>query len=197
MFTGIIQAVGQIRSISASDKGATLSFATADMDFSTVAIGDSIAINGVCLTAIEVGEDYFMADLSQETLDCTIFSQLQAGDHINMEKALRLSQGIDGHLVSGHVDGIANVVDKYPEGESVRFKISLPQNLVKYVARKGSVCINGVSLTVNDIEDDVFGINIVPHTLSATTLGELVVDSEVNLEVDIIARHLEQLLNHK
>ena len=197
MFTGIIQAVGQIRSISASDKGATLSFATADMDFSTVAIGDSIAINGVCLTAIEVGEDYFMADLSQETLDCTIFSQLQAGNHINMEKALRLSQGIDGHLVSGHVYGIAKVVDKYPEGESVRFKISLPQNLVKYVARKGSVCINGVSLTVNDIEDDVFGINIVPHTLSATTLGELVVGSEVNLEVDIIARHLEQLLNHK
>lgn len=197
MFTGIIQAVGQIRSISASDKGATLSFATADMDFSTVAIGDSIAINGVCLTAIEVGEDYFVADLSQETLDCTIFSQLQAGDRVNMEKALRLSQGIDGHLVSGHVDGIAKVVDKYPEGESVRFKISLPQNLVKYVARKGSVCINGVSLTVNDIENDVFGINIVPHTLSATTLGELVVGSEVNLEVDIIARHLEQLLNNK
>ncbi len=197
MFTGIIQALGTIKSIDASAKGATLEFQTNDMDFSTVDIGDSIAINGVCLTAIEVGSNSFKADLSQETLDCTIFSDLDVGSNINMEKALRLNQGIDGHLVSGHVDGIAKVSDKYPEGDSVRFKISTPHSLVKYIARKGSVCLNGVSLTVNDIDGDEFGINIVPHTLSATTLGELEIGSSINLEVDIIARHLEQLLNNK
>ena len=194
MFTGIIQALGEIAEIRASDKGATLRFSSSQLDFSNVAIGDSIATNGVCLTAIETGENYFVADLSQETLDCTTFGQLGEGAQVNLEKALRLNQGIDGHLVSGHVDGVAQVVDKYTEGESTRFKISAPQSLVKYIARKGSVCLNGVSLTVNEIEGEVFGINIVPHTLSATTLGELEVDSRVNLEVDIIARHLEQLL---
>ena len=194
MFTGIIQALGEIAAVSASDKGATLQFSSDQLDFSSVAIGDSIATNGVCLTAIEIGSDYFTADLSQETLDCTTFGQLSKGARVNLEKALRLDQGIDGHLVSGHVDGVAQVVDKYAEGESTRFKISAPQSLVKYIARKGSVCLNGVSLTVNEIEAEVFGINIVPHTLSATTLGELEVGSTVNLEVDIIARHLEQLL---
>jgi len=135
--------------------------------------------------------------LSQETLNCSIFDQLNEGDKVNLEKALRLNQGIDGHLVSGHVDGIATVVDKFNEGESTRFKIKAPQSLVKYIARKGSVCINGVSLTVNEIIDNVFDLNIVPHTLIATTLGELNIDSQVNLEVDIIARHLEQLIANK
>lgn len=197
MFTGIIQAIGQIKTKVAYDKGAVFSFSTTDLDFSDVAIGDSIAVNGVCLTAIEIGQDFFKADVSQETLDCSIFSQLEQGDPVNLEKALRLNQGIDGHLVSGHVDGIAQVSERYNEGESTRFKISAPDNLVKYIARKGSVCINGVSLTVNSIVDNIFDLNIVPHTLTATTLGELQVDSQVNLEVDIIARHLEQLLTSK
>jgi len=195
MFTGIIQAIGQIKTKDVHNKGAVFRFESKDLDFSNVAIGDSIAVNGVCLTAVEIGGDYFQADLSQETLDCSVFSNLKVGDSVNLEKALRLSQGIDGHLVSGHVDGVAKVIDKYSEGDSTRFKISTPKNLVKYIARKGSVCINGVSLTVNDISDEMFDINIVPHTLIATTLGELVVGSKVNLEVDIIARHLEQLLN--
>jgi riboflavin synthase len=197
MFTGIIQAIGQIKTKDVHDKGAVFSFASSELDFSNVAIGDSIAVNGVCLTAIEIDNDYFKADLSQETLDCSIFSDLLLGADVNLEKALRLNQGIDGHLVSGHVDGKGEVLDKYTEGDSTRFKIKTPQNLVKYIARKGSVCINGVSLTVNTIEADVFDVNIVPHTLTATTLGQLSVGSKVNLEVDIIARHLEQLLNTK
>ena len=197
MFTGIIQALGNIKTKVTYDKGAVFSFTATDFDFSSIAIGDSIAVNGVCLTAIEVGSDFFKADVSQETLDCSIFSQLKQGDQVNLEKALRLNQGIDGHLVSGHVDGIASVSEQFSEGESTRFKINAPDNLVKYIARKGSVCINGVSLTVNTIVDNTFDLNIVPHTLSVTTLGELKTGDQVNLEVDIIARHLEQLLNNK
>lgn len=195
MFTGIVQAIGQIKTKDVHDKGAVFSFASSELDFSSVAIGDSIAVNGVCLTAIEIGTDTFKADLSQETLDCSIFGDLSVGDDINLEKSLRLNQGIDGHLVSGHVDGEGEVIDKYTEGDSTRFKISTPQNLVKYIARKGSITMNGVSLTVNSIENNVFDVNIVPHTLTTTTLGQLSVGSKINLEVDIIARYLEQLLN--
>ncbi|HAD98912.1 MAG TPA: riboflavin synthase [Gammaproteobacteria bacterium] len=196
MFTGIIQAIGQIKTKDMHDKGAVLSFASSELDFSNVAIGDSIAVNGVCLTAIEISDNSFKADLSQETLDCSIFGDLSVGDDINLEKALRLNQGIDGHLVSGHVDGQGEVVDRTIQGESTRFKISAPQNLVKYIARKGSITINGVSLTVNSIDTNVFDVNIVPHTLTATTLGLLNIGNQVNLEVDLIARHLEQLLNN-
>ncbi|RUM79804.1 MAG: riboflavin synthase [Candidatus Thioglobus sp.] len=196
MFTGIIQAIGQIKTKDMHDKGAVLSFASSGLDFSNVAIGDSIAVNGVCLTAIEISDNSFKADLSQETLDCSIFGNLSVGDDINLEKALRLNQGIDGHLVSGHVDGQGEVVDRAIQGESTRFKISAPQNLVKYIARKGSITINGVSLTVNSIDANVFDVNIVPHTLTATTLGLLNIGNQVNLEVDLIARHLEQLLNN-
>jgi len=186
MFTGIIQAIGKIKTKDVHDKGAVFSFVSSELDFSSVSIGDSIAVNGVCLTAVEIGTDTFIADLSQETLDCSIFGDLSVGDDINLEKALRLDR---------HVDGQGEVVDKYPEGDSTRFKISTPQNLVKYIARKGSITINGVSLTVNSIENNVFDVNIVPHTLTATTLGQLSVGNKINLEVDIIARHLEQLLN--
>ena len=195
MFTGIIQAIGQIKTKISHDKGAVFSFSSDELDFSNIAIGDSIAVNGVCLTAIEITDNSFKADLSQETLDCSIFGDLSMNDKVNLEKALRLNQGIDGHIVSGHVDGQGKVVGKTIEGESTRFKISAPQNLVKYIARKGSITINGVSLTVNSIESNVFDVNIVPHTLTATTLGQLSVGSKINLEVDIIARHLEQLLN--
>ena len=195
MFTGIIQALGSIKTKVAYDKGAVFSFSASDFDFSTISIGDSIAVNGVCLTAIEIDDNAFKADLSQETLDCSIFGDLSVGDSVNLEKALRLNQGIDGHLVSGHVDAQGEVIGKHKEGNSTRFKISTPQNLVKYIARKGSITINGVSLTVNSIEKNVFDVNIVPHTLIATTLGQLAVGDKINLEVDIIARHLEQLLS--
>lgn len=197
MFTGIIQAIGQINSKVTDDKGVMLGFRSSDLDFSSVKIGDSIAVNGVCLTVVELDNNGFKADVSQETLNLSVLGDLSIGDDINLEKALRLNQGVDGHLVSGHVDGQGEVIDKTIEGKSTRFKISVPKSLVKYIARKGSITLNGVSLTVNSIEANVFDINIVPHTLTATTLGQLNTGSAVNLEVDIIARHLEQLLNNK
>ncbi|SMN12141.1 Riboflavin synthase eubacterial/eukaryotic [uncultured Candidatus Thioglobus sp.] len=194
MFTGIIQAIGQIKAKITQEKGAVFSFSSTDLDFSTVAIGDSIAVNGVCLTVIEINDDSFKADVSEETLDCSILGDLEVGNSINLEKALRFNQAIDGHLVSGHIDGQGEIVDKTSEGDSARFKIKTPSNLVKYIARKGSITVNGVSLTVNSIAGNVFDVNIVPHTLRVTTLGQLEVDMPVNLEVDIIARHLEQLM---
>ncbi|SMN15987.1 Riboflavin synthase eubacterial/eukaryotic [uncultured Candidatus Thioglobus sp.] len=197
MFTGITQAIGQVKNKTLYDKGAVFGFLSSKLDFSSVVIGDSIAVNGVCLTAIKIDGDSFTADVSQETLDCSILGALSVGDNINLEKALRLNQGIDGHLVSGHVDAQGEVVDKIKEGESMCFKISVPQSLVKYIARKGSITVNGVSLTVNSINSAVFDINIVPHTLITTTIGQLNIGDKVNLEVDIIARHLEQLMSNK
>ena len=197
MFTGIIQAIGQVKSKTMHNKGAVFTFSSSSLDFSTVTIGDSIAVNGVCLTVIEIENESFTADVSQETLNCSIFGDLSMGDAINLEKALRLNQGIDGHLVSGHVDGQGEVTDKALEGESMRFRINVAQSLVKYIARKGSITVNGVSLTVNSIKANGFDINIVPHTLTVTTLGRLNIGDSVNLEVDIIARHLEQLIKNK
>ena len=197
MFTGIIQAQGNIKEIRASNKGAVFVLNSNSLDLSDVSIGDSIAVNGVCLTVTQLDKNYFSSDVSQETLDCTTFSQLKKGQNINLEKSLRLNQGIDGHVVSGHVDGVGKVASIAIEGGSTRMKIKIDDNLVKYIAKKGSICINGVSLTVNKIDGNVFGVNIVPHTFSVTTLDELKVNSQVNIEIDIIARHIEQLLNHK
>jgi riboflavin synthase len=197
MFTGIIQAQGNIKEIRSSNKGAVFVLNSNSLDLSDVSIGDSIAVNGVCLTVTQLDDNSFSADVSQETLNCSTFSQLKKGQNINLEKSLRLDQGIDGHLVSGHVDGVGKVISIAIEGESTCMKIKVDDNLVKYIAKKGSICINGVSLTVNEIDDNVFAVNIVPHTFSVTTLDELKVNSQVNLEIDIIARHIEQLLNHK
>jgi len=195
MFTGIIQAVGRVKNVKASEKGTCFVFESNGIDLNDAKIGDSIAVNGVCLTAVELTNNTFSADVSQETLDCSIFANFKIGDKVNLEKALRLNQGIGGHLVSGHVDGVGVVSNRYSEGESTRFEITVDQGLVKYIARKGSICINGVSLTVNSIKDNAFGVNIVPHTFTVTTLGDLHIGTEVNVEIDIIARHLEQLLN--
>jgi riboflavin synthase len=197
MFTGIIQAQGNIKEIRASNKGAVFVLNSNSLDLSDVSIGDSIAVNGVCLTVTQLDKNYFSADVSQETLNCTTFSQLIKGQNINLEKSLRLNQGVDGHIVSGHVDGVGKITLIAIEGESTRMKIKVDDNLVKYIAKKGSICINGVSLTVNEIDGNVFDVNIVPHTFSVTTLDELNVNSQVNIEIDIIARHIEQLLNHK
>ncbi|HIE77407.1 MAG TPA: riboflavin synthase [Candidatus Thioglobus sp.] len=197
MFTGIIQAIGKIKIKEESVQGAVFKFISVDFDFSDSVVGDSISANGVCLTAIEVGDDYFEADISQETLNCSTFGNIRNYEEVNLEKSLRINQGIDGHMVSGHVDDVAKVVEKIKQGDSIRFKFKVPQNLVKYIARKGSVCINGVSLTVNDIDGDVFDINVVPHTMNVTTLSRLNVSDSVNVEVDIIARHLEQLLSSR
>jgi riboflavin synthase len=195
MFTGIIQAKGRVKDVTNSDKGAVFVFDTDSLDMSSVSIGDSIAVNGVCLTVIDFCDSNFSVDVSQETLDCSIFDKLQKGQNVNLEKSLRLNQGIDGHLVSGHVDGIGKVDSIYADGESTRINIIIGQNLEKYVAKKGSICINGVSLTVNNIENNIVGVNIVPHTCGATTFGELEVGARVNIEIDIIARHLEKLIN--
>ena len=197
MFTGIIQAQGNIKEIRSSNNGAVFALNSNSLDLSDVSIGDSIAVNGVCLTVTQFDDNSFSADVSQETLNCTTFSQLNKGQTINLEKSLRLDQGIDGHFVSGHVDGVGKVTSITNEGESTSMKIKIDGNLVKYIAKKSSICINGVSLTVNEINGNVFGVNIVPHTFSFTTLDELKVNSQVYIEIDIIARHIEQLLNHK
>ena len=150
-----------------------------------------------CLTVIEIDGDSFTADVSQETLNCSTLGNLSVDKEVNLEKSLKFNQGIDGHLVSGHVDGQGEVIDKIVEGGSIHFKINAPQPLVKYIARKGSIAVDGVSLTVNNIEENGFDVNIVPHTLTTTTLGQLNIRDSVNLEVDIIARHLEQLVKNK
>ena len=197
MFTGIIQAKGSIHEVHSSEKGAVLVINSSGLDLTDSNVGDSIAVNGVCLTATEVKKNSFTADVSQETLSCTTFSELTKGQHVNLEKSLRLNQGIDGHLVSGHVDGIGEVDSVYTEGVSTRLKIKAMSGLMKYIAKKGSICINGVSLTVNSVVGNIFDVNIIPHTFSATTLGSLNEKSKVNLEIDIIARHVEQLINHQ
>jgi len=197
MFTGIIQAKGSIHEVHPSEKGAVLVINSDGLDLTDSNVGDSIAVNGVCLTATKLKENFFTADVSQETLNCTTFSELTKGQHVNLEKSLRLNQGIDGHLVSGHVDCVGKVCSVYSEGESTRLKIKVMTDLMKYIAKKGSICINGVSLTVNSVIGNIFDVNIVPHTLSATTLGDLNEKSKVNLEIDIIARHVEQLISHK
>jgi len=197
MFTGIIQAQGNIQEIRKSNKGAVFVFNSTSLDLSDVSIGDSIAVNGVCLTVTQLDNNSFSTDVSQETLNCSTFFHLEEGQSINLEKPLRLNQGIDGHLVNGHVDGVGEVISLHKEGECTRLKFKVKNDLSKYIAKKGSICINGVSLTVNSVEDNFFDVNIVPHTLSATNLGELIANSRVNIEIDIIARHVEQLISHK
>lgn len=197
MFTGIIQSKGSIKEIFSSSDGARLKINTNALDLSDTKVGDSIAVDGVCLTVTELTESSFTADVSNETLTCTTFSALKQGKNVNLERSLRVNQGIDGHLVSGHVDGIGAVNSIEKDGDSVRIKIEVQGDIIKYIAKKGSICINGVSLTVNSVENNFFDVNIVPHTLSATTLGDLSLQSNVNIEIDQIARYVERLLSQK
>ena len=195
MFTGIIQSKGSIKEIFSSSDGARLKINTNALDLSDTNVGDSIAVDGVCLTVTELTESSFTADVSNETLTCTTFSALKQGKNVNLERSLRVNQGIDGHLVSGHVDGIGAVNSIEKDGDSVRIKIEVQGDIIKYIAKKGSICINGVSLTVNSVENNFFDVNIVPHTLSATTLGDLSLQSNVNIEIDQIARYVERILS--
>ena len=197
MFTGIIQAIGSIQEFSSSDNGVTLKINSNTLDISDSKIGDSIAVNGVCLTVTQISGEWFTADVSNETINCTTFSGLSQGENVNLEKSLRLNQGVDGHLVSGHVDGVGTIHSIIKDGDSFRFKILIESDIIKYIAKKGSICINGVSLTVNSVEDNIFDVNIVPHTFLVTTLRDLSTDSNVNLEIDLIARYVEQLNNYK
>lgn len=194
MFTGIIQAVGHIGALESRGGDVRITVKAPGMDFGTCALGDSIAVNGVCLTAVDLGQDFFVADCSRETLQVTTLGKLTPSDPVNLEKALCLGQPLGGHLVSGHVDGVGRLLEQHEDARSVRLDFEMPQDLVRYVAKKGSICVNGVSLTVNDVKGRRFEVNIVPHTLRATTLGKTVPGDEVNLEVDLVARYLERLV---
>lgn len=194
MFTGIIQAVGQIAALKPRGTDLRLCIDSGSLALDNAQLGDSIAVSGVCLTATQLDKQSFWADVSAETLSRTILGDLQAGSKVNLEPALTLSTPLGGHLVSGHVDGIGSVTRFSPEGRSWCLNIQAPDALARYIAPKGSICIDGVSLTVNEVEGSSFGVNIVPHTLEQTTLADFKPGRQVNLEVDIIARYLERLL---
>lgn len=194
MFTGIIQAVGEIAALQPQGGDVRLRVRTDTLDLGDVQPGDSIAVSGVCLTAVELPGDGFWADVSGETLAHTVIGDLKAGARVNLEKALLPTTRLGGHLVSGHVDGVGEVVERRSDARSERLRIRTPQGLARYIAAKGSICVDGVSLTVNAVERNVFELNIVPHTLAETTLNEYRPGRRVNLEVDLIARYLERLL---
>ncbi len=194
MFTGIILAVGKIAGIEQKSGDCRLTIATGKLPLHDVALGDSIAVNGVCLTAVELGAHYFCADVSNETLSRTILKTAIVGAPVNLELALTPTTRLGGHIVSGHVDGVGVVTAKKADGRSIQFKFKAPDMLAKYIAEKGSICINGISLTVNDVDGAQFCVNIVPHTLKETTLVDAVVGTQVNLEVDLLARYMERLI---
>ncbi len=191
MFTGIVAATGKISHIQSLERGLRLTVEAPALDLTDVAIGDSIAHDGVCLTVIEKFAGGYKIDVSRETLDCTV--GLDALQEVNLEKALRLADRLGGHLVSGHVDGVGEVVKFEPIGESHELVIRAPQALARYIARKGSIAVNGVSLTTNAVNGRQFSINLIPHTVEVTTLRHLRPGSRVNLEVDLIARYVERM----
>ena len=191
MFTGIIQATGKIETITPSGDDVKLHINIGELDMSDVQIGDSIAVNGVCLTAVTLSDKHFEAHVSKETLNCTV--GLDSPREVNLEKALRLSDRLGGHLVSGHVDGVGQVVKFEAIGDCWILVIRAPHTLSRYVAIKGSIAIDGVSLTVNTVDKDTFSMNLIPHTLEKTSLKHLGVGSRVNLEVDLIARYVERM----
>ncbi len=194
MFTGIVEAVGRVAALEPKGADLRLYVQTGTLDLGDVRLGDSIAVNGVCLTAVELPGDGFWADVSGETLARSNFSDLRSGATVNLEKALTPTTRLGGHLVSGHVDGIGEVLERHPEGRSIRFRIRAPGSIARYIAEKGSICIDGISLTVNAVRGAEFQLNIVPHTLQETTMADFRPGRRVNLEVDIIARYLERLL---
>ncbi|WP_019865741.1 riboflavin synthase [Methylovulum miyakonense] len=194
MFTGIILAIGKISAIERKSGDFRLKIDTGKLPLTGTQLGDSIAVNGVCLTAIELGARHFCADVSNETWERTTLSRVTVGTPVNLELALTPSTRMGGHIVSGHVDGIGKIIGRKPDARSVRFTVQVPVELAKYIAEKGSICINGISLTVNEVDGATFGVNIVPHTLQETTLDDAVVGSLVNLEVDILARYMERLM---
>ena len=195
MFSGIIAAVGHITQLNPRNDGTPtvrLAIEAAGLGLDDVGLGDSIACNGVCLTVVDMANNTFCVDVSPETLSCTV--GLDAPGAINLEKALRLADRLGGHLVSGHVDGVGEVIRFDPVGDNRLLEIRAPESLSRYIARKGSITVNGVSLTTNSVVGSCFSINLIPHTLDATTLGRLKVGSKVNLEIDLIARYVERML---
>ena len=194
MFTGIIHAIGKINAIDEHGADSRFIFNTGSMDLSDLNVGDSIAVNGACLTLIDVGENSFAADISNETLKRTTFSKLEVGSSINLEKAMQLSDRLNGHIVSGHIDGIGKVSCLGDDGRSVCYAIVVPKALNRYLSKKGSVTVDGVSLTINAIEENTIKVNIIPHTLSKTIFSEYIAGCQVNIEVDLIARYLDRII---
>jgi riboflavin synthase len=192
MFTGIIRDVGEIVALDKSGDW-KISVST-NLNLDDAGIGCSIACDGVCLTLIEKTESSFTVQLSAETLSKTTAKNWKIGKRLNLERALRMGEELGGHLVSGHVDGVAKIVSKTPENDSLRYKFSLPENLAKYAAQKGSIAVDGISLTVNEVEGEVFGANIIPHTQNMTTLGAKNIGDDVNIEIDVVARYVERML---
>src|ERR1700760_1205031 len=192
MFTGIVTDLGTVRNVAAADS-TRFEIATA-YDMSTVAIGASIACAGVCLTVVERGADSFVVDVSNETLARTTLGGWKAGQRINLERPLRAGDELGGNIVSGHVDAVSHVIDRRPDGASVRFTFALPAPLAGYLAQKGSITVDGGSLTVNEVEEGFFGVNLIPHTLEVTSLGTLQPGASVNLEIDVVARYLARLI---
>ena len=193
MFTGLITDIGEVRSV---DRSGDVRFVIGTCyEMGAVDIGASIAHSGACLTVVEKGEDWYAVDVSQETLDCTTLGAWKPGWRINLEQSLRLGAELGGHLVQGHVDGVAVVTARQPDGDSIRLSFEAPDGLARYIARKGSVALDGISLTVNEVEGCAFGVNIIPHTAKHTTLGTTQFGDKVNLEVDLLARYVARLQN--
>ena len=194
MFTGLVQAIGKIRATESSNSDRRIELDSGKLDLSDVNVGDSIAISGVCLTVTSLQERGFRVDVSAETMACSTFGELGVGCEVNLEKSLTPSSPLGGHLVSGHVDGLGTLLSERNDGRSIRYEFSVPQELAHYIAEKGSITIDGTSLTVNHVDDNRFGVNIVPHTRQNTIFQHYQINTQVNIEVDIIARYLERLL---
>jgi len=194
MFTGIIEAIGEIVTLQPKSGDLRLRVKTNSLDLSDVRLGDSIATNGVCLTVVDLPGDGYWADVSRETMDNTSVPQWKIGQRVNLEKALTPQTRLGGHIVSGHVDGVGEVISRHPDARSERFRIRASRSLAKYVAHKGSITIDGTSLTVNKVDGAEFELNIVPHTLKQTIMDSYKSGTSVNLEVDVLARYLERLM---
>ncbi|WP_298444790.1 riboflavin synthase [uncultured Ferrimonas sp.] len=194
MFTGIIEAVGSLRKLEARGGDLRLTVATGKLPLDDVQLGDSIATNGVCLTVVSQGADHFVADLSAETLSLTNFGGFSVGQRVNLERAVTPNTRLGGHLVSGHVDGVATVASREVRGRAIEFWLQAPAQLGRYLPHKGSVTVDGVSLTINEVDGARFRLTIVPHTAAETTIIDLAVGDKVHLEVDLIARYLEKLM---
>lgn len=195
MFTGIVEAVGALTAITPKGEDITISVNAGKLDMSDVKLGDSIATNGVCLTVVAFDSHSYSADLSLETLKKSGFADYKVGDKVNLEKAMLPTTRFGGHIVSGHVDGVGEIVERNQVGRAIEFWVAMPAELSKYVAEKGSMTVDGISLTVNDLRKNAFKLTIVPHTTQETTIDHFQVGRKVNLEVDVLARYLERLLH--
>ena len=196
MFTGITRAKGQIDSIEPRGGDLRITVRAEALPWKDYAIGESISVNGVCLTAIELKADGFVADVSVETMDVTALGELSSGSQVNLEPAMAVGERLGGHIVSGHVDCIGTLKAREQDARSVRLEFEIPRRYCRYVARKGSICIDGVSLTINEVSGNGFGVNIIPHTADVTIIGDYRTGTRVNIEVDLLARYLERLVGH-